>query len=147
MLKHCKFYVLLKFCNISTYQSSKISYKYASLLILKRHKTTEKELKMASGGNIYELWSWMYAHNDSARMVTYEFLNGVEIFVYQAGNTPLTLDILIRKAISTVPQMLKRRNTWIWCNLIMQETFAIFYLGLSTDGFSHFEMPGRQYSL
>ena len=32
----------------------------------------------------------MYAHKDSAGIVT--ILNGAEIFMYQAGNTPLTLE-------------------------------------------------------
>ena len=45
---------------------------------------------MSHNGNIYEVRSWMYAHKNSAGVVTDEFLNGAEIFMYQAGNTPLT---------------------------------------------------------
>ena len=45
---------------------------------------------MFNGGNIYKVWSWMYAHKDYARVVRNEFLNGTEIFKYQVGNKPLT---------------------------------------------------------
>ena len=45
---------------------------------------------MSNGGNIYKVRSWMYAHKDYAGVVRNEYLNGTEIFNYQAGNTPLT---------------------------------------------------------
>lgn len=44
---------------------------------------------MSHGGNIYEIRSWMYAHKNSAGAVTDEFLNGAEMFMYQARKTPL----------------------------------------------------------
>ena len=45
---------------------------------------------MSNGGNIYVIRSWIYAHKDSAGVVTDEFLNGAEIFMYKATKTLLT---------------------------------------------------------
>lgn len=44
---------------------------------------------MSHGGNIYEVRSWMYEHKDSAEVFRNKILNRAEIFMYQAGNTPL----------------------------------------------------------
>ena len=46
--------------------------------------------KMAGGGSIYELRSWMYLHKDSDGRVTNAFLSGLETFMHQAGCTPIT---------------------------------------------------------
>ena len=59
-----------------------------SFLILKMHKKNKKNKKISR--DIYELWSWMYAHKNSAGRVTNKFLNGAEIFMYQAGNMSVT---------------------------------------------------------
>lgn len=45
---------------------------------------------MSHSGSIYELQSWMYEHKNFAGVVTNEFLNSAKIFIYHAGNTPLT---------------------------------------------------------
>lgn len=49
----------------------------------RKHLKRENQ-KIASDGNIYELQSWMNMHKDSDTRVTKEFLNGLQIFMYQA---------------------------------------------------------------
>lgn len=59
---------------------------------MKQKKRTQKHFrreKMVFDGNIYQLQSWMFIHKDYDGMVTKEFLNDLDIFMYQAGNTPI----------------------------------------------------------
>lgn len=45
---------------------------------------------MSGGSDIYKLREWMYTRKDSSGAVTKEFYDGLEIFMYQATNMPMT---------------------------------------------------------
>ncbi|KAL1205530.1 hypothetical protein V5N11_026714 [Cardamine amara subsp. amara] len=47
---------------------------------------------MSSGSDVRRERRWMYKHKDSDGNVTQDFINGLEIFMYQAGQTPLTIE-------------------------------------------------------
>ncbi|KAL1225345.1 hypothetical protein V5N11_009004 [Cardamine amara subsp. amara] len=47
---------------------------------------------MSSASDVRRQRRWMYMHKDSDGNVTQEFINGLEIFMYQAGQTPLTIE-------------------------------------------------------
>lgn len=65
-------------------------------------------------GDVCNLRRWMYIHKDSEGNITKEFINGLEIFMYQAGNTQLTL-----KTDKMLCPCWKRKNTTFALNDIV----------------------------
>ncbi|KAL1204279.1 hypothetical protein V5N11_002255 [Cardamine amara subsp. amara] len=47
---------------------------------------------MSSASDVRRERRWMYKHKDYDGNVTQDFINGLEIFMYQAGQTPLTIE-------------------------------------------------------
>lgn len=109
---------------------------------------------MASGSNIYELRSWMYAHKDSDGVVINEFLNGVEIIMYQARNTPImqetsTMFCPCRKCKNTKFS----RSEMVWKHLVNRGYTPHYYISFQhgegdhgrneATSSSHFEDVGN----
>lgn len=46
--------------------------------------------KMFVSGNMFELQSWMHVQKNFDEKMKKEFFNGLEIFMYQTGSTPIT---------------------------------------------------------
>ena len=75
------------------YEKTKLQKNYKKTIpktISKKNSKNKFLKKVADDGNIYELQSWMYSHNDSDGRVTNAFLSGLETFMYQADSTPIT---------------------------------------------------------